>query len=176
VTLVILNKPGDVDWNFWKTLQYYPTVKSLNKFVDTFVKDKSHKIYKQIQKLPKQEQLAIKMFDKDVTRKLLKITKIYDQSHEKLFNGKWDINDLLNIISNLILWLSHAKDIYTIARMLHYMKQSKLIMSYDGDYHKRQHELFFTQYLPGGQTIYTYQSKKRCVTIPRNEAKTVFWI
>lgn len=174
MSILFHNKNID-DYSFIKTLQKYSTVKQLRIFVETLVNDKTHKIGKQLIKLSQEEQRIVGRFHKDMCRTLLETTQKYDDSHYQLFNiHKNDYTkDLLSIFNNLLIWLSYLKDIYTICRMLYYMKKTNIIMSYDGDYHTQVYKDFFTLYYPHTRTIFTKKGIKRCITLPLQIARQI---
>ncbi len=166
---------GNLSWI--ETLQKYSTTQKLKRFVNHIMKDKEHKIHKQILKLPRGEQQLVRKFHKDMCRMLLSSTRAYDNSHYRLFNveQKDYTEDMLNVLNNLLIWLSHLKDIYTICRMLFYMHKTHIVMSYDGDYHSQVYKFFFTEYLSRTTQVYEHKSSNtRCVVIPSHYLHEVF--
>lgn len=175
---ILFNNKNVKDTSFIYTLQEYDTVKKIKNFVDSLVNDKEHKIWKQLNKLNIDDQKIVKKFHKDMCDKLMTTTKAYDKSHYDLFYVfKLDYrNDLLHVLDNLLLWLSYLKDIYTICRMLHYLRKTNLVMTYDGNYHTDVYRLFFNSYLPQTQLIWSCNEKKnykRCVNLPIQIARRI---
>lgn len=166
------------DYSFVETLKQYTTIKKLHTFVNHVLNDSNHKIFKQLNKLPRIQQQVIHRFHRDMCKQLMKTTKEYDKSHYQLYhvnkNAVDYMGDLAVIHRCLLLWLSHLKDIYTLARMLHFMKKSNIIMSYDGDYHTQLYNYFFVNYLHHTLHIWSFNKGKRCVEIPSAILQQIF--
>lgn len=156
------------DFSFVETLKQYKSVRKIKAFIDIVINDENHKIGKQLNKLSRNDQRLIKRFHKDTCKTLLVLTKEYDYGHHQLFheNKKDYTKEMIVVFENLLLWLSHIKDIYTISRMLYYLRKTNLLMSYDGDYHTQVYARFFRTYYPNTDDIWSFRSKKRCVDVP----------
>jgi hypothetical protein len=166
------------DYSFVETLRQYTTVKRLHKFVNSLINNNNHKIFKQINKLSRDKQLLLKQFHRDICKQLIDTTHEYDYSHYQLYHVEKKtvdyMGDLAIIHRCLLLWLSHLKDIYTLARMLYFMNKSNVIMSYDGDYHTQLYNHFFVNYLHRTRHIWSFNKGKRCVEIPSAILQQIF--
>ena len=172
---ILFNNQNVKDTSFITTLKKYNTTKNIIDFVDELMNDKEHKVRKQLDKLTIIDQKVVMKFHKVMCAELLRTTKSYDKSHYNLFHvQKVDYReDLLNVLDNLLLWLSYLKDLYTICRMLYYLQKTKLVMTYDGNYHTETYLLFFRSYLPQTHLLWSFNENKRCVTLPLNIAHQI---
>jgi hypothetical protein len=166
---------GNLSWI--ETLQKYNTTHKLKRFVNNIIHDKKHKIFKQLSKLPRNEQGLVRKFHNDMCKMHISTTRAYDNSHYRLFHGEQKdyTDDMLNVLNHLLIWLSHLKDIYTICRMLFYLQKTRIVMSYDGDYHSKVYEFFFTKYLPRTEKVYEHKnSGTRCVAFSLHHLYDIF--
>ena len=146
------------------------------KLIDTsFLPDKkqngTHKIRKQILKLPKTKQQVLLKYHKD---RIEHILVLYKQEIKKQ-----PVNNVFIVIFDGILpMISHLMDLYLLARVQFYMKKkdSQNIVTYTGQQHTSNYITFFTKYLKGTKFLHHDDNEKskrikRCVSIPKVYAK-----
>ncbi len=148
------------------------------------------RLRKQLLQLKPQHQLNILTFHNDQCIKLMKKYKKYDKVMQHFIQtNALSASDVDVIALTLLKWGSHLKDLYTIARMLHYFDKSKNIVSYDGVWHSKVYASFFKQFMSariiykethikenalfGGITV-TNDKKFRCVKLPKTVFESVF--
>lgn len=142
-----------------------------------------HRIAKQIYKLPIGEQLFMYDYHK---RKMLSMREqdyVKEYTHNRrivLEEDKITGPYVARVHQFLFSMLVHLMDMYHLARMLHYMKKSNVIVSYTGSQHTHAYMEFFKTYYnikmvhendKSHQNV--DMSKKRCVDIPLDIASLI---
>ena len=126
-----------------------------------------NRIRKQILKLSVSNRDALLKFHKDRCKEIVITTKVYNDIND---NSKYSTDEKEFIIfDTILLWMSHIMDMYTLARMLHYMNnnyESHSVVVYAGAHHTENYSTFFSRYLHATAIEYQSYDNKRCVTLP----------
>jgi hypothetical protein len=142
-------------------------------------KKKIHRVRKQILKLTQEYKKALLRFHNDRCKELMQETNDFNITTKKIkIQTTISREDALIVFHTLLLWLSHVKDIYTLARILYYLDKTNTIISYDGGMHSMIYKRFFTDYIKGTKLLYEVNKLNakrvsRCVTLPYQYIKTI---
>jgi hypothetical protein len=161
------------------------------------------RLRKQCLSLTKEHQQLLVRFHEDTCKALKQKHKQYDIAMKELIHHYTELPqsreapqkepklaDVNTVAFALLIWGSHVKDLYTLARMLHYLDKSNNIISYDGAAHSKTYALFFKKYMKGkllhkehnykhinmfNLKISLFKGKEfRCVHLPKKVVKEVF--
>jgi hypothetical protein len=138
-----------------------------------------HRIRKQVLKLNSKDVKSIMRFHKHRCGEIQKETMDYDKCIRNILKiGHVDVHkeDALEIFYALLLWTSHLKDIYTLSRMLFYIrnKGAKTVVAYDGASHTMTYKRFFIEFVDNVMLIHEdnhidddNKRTRRCVSLPK---------
>jgi hypothetical protein len=158
------------------------------------------RLRKQFLSLTKEHQQLLVRFHEDRCKILKQAHRHYDIAIKELINHYTELSQSREApqkepkLSNvdtfayaLLIWGSHVKDLYTIARML--LDKSNNIISYDGAAHSKTYAMFFKTYMKA-KVVYKENHFKqetllqklkikpvpqlRCVQLPTNVIHEVF--
>lgn len=153
------------------------------------------RIRKQFRTLSKTHQELLLKFHEDTCRTLKSKHRKYNVAMQRYITNhkketKQKLDDVVTLANALLIWGSHVKDLYTIARMLSYLDSSNNLISYDGAAHSKTYSHFFVKYMKAkllhkvrnyktmnlfNHTITWAKNKDfRCVTLPITIVKEVF--
>jgi hypothetical protein len=144
----------------------------------------------QFQNLTKEQQILVLKFHEDKCKELKKKHSQYNVAM-KHYNEKKQLSAVgsVALFNALLLWGSHLKDLYTIARMLYYFDRTDNIISYDGASHSKVYASFFKEYINAKvihkenhyrKTMFSMKPKMtngnefRCVKLSKNVIQDVF--
>lgn len=144
-------------------------------------KRKIHRIRKQLLKLSLSDRTKLLSYHQETISHFHKTFKNrYNNKIKNLKNNgveKTHEDDIIEIAYILMLYTSHIMDIYALARIIYYIRNtnSKTIISYAGAVHSLNYTKFFVEFWQKEAKLVLYQdvkqyknrSHKRCVSIPK---------
>lgn len=140
-----------------------------------------HRIRKQILKLNEKDRRCLLSYHRSKCRVISKDETMLTNARIKMMKklSYCDSYDKLYVHETLLAYMTHLMDIYTIARMMYYIRtsDSKSIVSYAGATHSGAYMQFFQKYWAKEATVIhqhvesVHAKSKRCVSIPKEIIK-----
>lgn len=139
---------------------------------------KIHRIRKQLLKLTSKDRNKLMAYHRETIHELYKEFKdTYNDIMKKIKTGKALQNDTTEIASILLMYVSHLMDMYALARMMYYIRNtnSQTFISYAGAAHTLNYTRFFYDFWQNEAKLVHYKDLqlyknghvKRCVSIPK---------
>jgi hypothetical protein len=139
-----------------------------------------HRVRKQILKLNVNLQEKVLHYHATKCREIINSTKVFNKTMKRMKDThQMYKNDTIDILTTLISWTTHVKDMYTLSRMLYYISQgSQNIVSYDGNQHTLNYVEFFNNHaqdiaVPLYNQSIIENKRKHNITIPNTVVKQV---